>query len=149
MKTMTYAHNPTKPQNSSFGEVYEVIANEQLENSEFIDLTIAGALISLSVFKGLTFRDCVFYGTRFENCTFIDCKFENCSFQFSQIDYCNFQRTQFQNCQWDFTRSQSNQWTFCRLDSRTLKAIADLDKNNDLIQCSASTPSEWDEVLAA
>lgn len=135
MKTTSYAFTPPNPSEKNFSEVYEIIVNETLELREFNELAIAGSLFSLSVFKGITFRDCVFYGSRFENCTFVDCIFENCTFQFAHVEFCQFAQTTFAHCNWDFASIQKSDFNFCQLDNKTILIAGDDEKGNRMEQC--------------
>ena len=112
---------------------YEVIENEMITSQNYSNISFSGALLSLTVFKNVTFSSCAFFGCKLENCQFISCKFENCTFQFSSVEYCDFHSASFENCRWDISPIRSSLFSRCWLDHLT-RYFAHKEKNK-LLNC--------------
>ena len=117
----------------ALSENYEVIENEHLTGRIFKQITISGALFTLTLFKDTTFRSCVFFASKIENCEFINCYFDNCHFQFSTIEYCDFHSTMFKNCIWDTSPVKRNLFSRCKLCEKTIHFLSDQD--NRIMSC--------------
>ena len=101
-------------------ELYEVIENEEVSGIVIKNITIAGALLSLSSFDNVTFENCTFFGSRIENCDFSGCKFSDCVFQFSECVNCNFDQTQFLDCTWHSSPIRNCTYSDCFMDQKTV-----------------------------
>lgn len=139
MKTSTTLLTQTITQLKTLDESYEVIENESVSGRDFNNLTIAGALFSLSTFDRSTFSSCVFYGTRIENCIFKGCTFENCTFEFSHFYAATFISCTFKNCKWKYSTVNKTKVNSSEIDHAT-SSIVHQQENNRMIDCFTASP---------
>ena len=138
MKTLTmFINNQTE--HLTHSSTYEVVENQLIEAKTFNNLTFAGSLFSLSVFKNVTFESCTFYGGRWENCTFVGCKFVNCNFQFFTAIHNKFNAVVFENSMWLTSSLRQNEIDFSFLDFKTLYYVGQ--NSNSIQSCSRSDES--------
>ncbi len=138
MSTLTLIYDPElKPLNVI--EKYEVIENELIEDRDFNELSIPGVLMTFTIFKNVTFENCVFFGSRLENCEFVNCKFIDTKFQFCNLSYCNFKFSTFEYCNWDVSPTKDCTFISCLLDSKSLYYLG---KNSNYLETCFSNAFE-------
>lgn len=139
MKTSTTLLNITTTELKSFDEAYEIIENETVSSRNFNNLTIAGALFSLSTFDRSTFLSCVFYACKIENTVFKNCTFENCTFEFSNIYAATFIGCTFINCKWEFSHAKKTKIISSEIDPMTSSNL-NKESSNELRDCYTTNP---------
>lgn len=142
MKTSTTLLNPTSAQSQkdeSLSQAYEVIENEAISERNFEELTISGALFSLSTFDRASFSTCVFYACKLENTTFKNCNFENCTFEFTSFFCVQFISCTFTNCTWEFSSARKSFVKSSSIDRVTAANFAK-DSSNHLLDCYTPDP---------
>lgn len=139
MKTSTTLLTQTITELRTLDESYEIIENEQVLNRDFNNLTLAGALFSLSTFDRSNFLSCVFYGTRIENSVFRNCTFENCTFEFSHFYAATFISCTFKGCTWKYSTINKTKAHCSEMDHPTSSLIHQ-QENNQMIDCFTANP---------
>ena len=130
MKTSTTLLTQTVTQLKTFHDSYEIIESESVSNRNFDNITIAGALFSLSTFDRSNFSSCVFYATKIENCLFKGCTFKNCTFEFSHFYAAIFSSCHFINCKWQHSTSLKTKVKSSEVDHPTSSFIHQHDSNH-------------------
>ncbi|HLE10161.1 MAG: hypothetical protein A2504_05350 [Bdellovibrionales bacterium RIFOXYD12_FULL_39_22] len=128
---------------------FEVIENEKITSCNIEDIVVAGALLSLTVFENVTFKNCIFFASRLENCQFLSCNFIGCSFQFTNIIYCDYHFSTFEKCSWETSFAKNSLFSRCEIDFKSLHYLDVVgNKNRFLIGGQRNDSREKEEIAS-